>query len=187
MTLNFWRISFNCIVRVGLIVSIIAVAIPSASSENSLLFADHLLSLKERKEVAKYILEYMRKYDSSVPSLSPREEEYVRKELVFVRNDIKGHRAQSFIISREFLIWSIRQDLDELIALLKLMITGDLKKYDEIQLWARILYPLINDRITGNYDAAKSRGYVEKDLGYQTMITILSTQILGKMIIEQLK
>ena len=45
-----------------------------------LLMEDHTLGSEERRSVAFGLLKHMRKYDDTIPILTPREEDYVRNE-----------------------------------------------------------------------------------------------------------
>ena len=179
--------SFAILVKVVIIYLFIISNFSSfAWGDESLLLSKRKLNVVERKAAAKETLEMLKQYDLSVPTLTPKEREYVSEELKILRGNLYSERGKSFINSREYIIWSFRQDLDEAIRILNLIIDEQLSKNNEMKAWSFVIMKLINGRIDGNYDAGRARGYFSKDFGYHSLLRFHYMKILEKMVIEQL-
>lgn len=137
----------------------------------------------QRRQVAEELLELAIEYDTTLPTLTPKEQVYVQEERINLERNAEGARATRFLNSTEYEISEARAHLDTLKSLLTMIDRQEFSSStQEIRLWTGIAYHLLSpdlyrpsrDLRSGTWTPLVSRGEFH------------GRQILVKMVIEQL-
>lgn len=98
---------------------------------------------EERIDIANGLLELAVKYQNHLETLTPRENDYIYKEIEKLHSGTLGQeRSTKIMTSREYLLFTTHDDLGKLISSLKLIKKGAIANKEEKRMWGLVVYLL---------------------------------------------
>lgn len=156
---------------------------PAAAKESpqSILASDEILNRTKRIELAESLLSDVNTYAQSFPMLTPTERSYIENEL----NEARGDRLNRLGNSEEFLIYRVRQHLEELQRHLDALLDHELQERAEVKHWAAVSYHLLHS-LNDVHNRLRNMGVITQTEALQLGVraNYLGNEILIKTIIE---
>lgn len=159
----------------------LCVAMPSlaAQSPQGILAQDEVLDRAQRRDLANSFLIALDRFSGSFPTLTPAEEEYVEEELA----NSEGERRTKLINSKEYLIWGVRSDIDQLRKHLRRLKGAELPRELEMKHWAAASYHLLNT-INDNFNRLREMAVLKERATFAMFADYYGKKILVKAIAE---